>query len=188
MASPGIRSQYWTPGGRPRAMANSQVPVYNAPNWQPPPKSVDNLHMQTRCWDEMMSLTIWINRLFSWSVVRLLRPPCLRYVADHCFGCVAKFCWHILVTHSTFLPLFAENNPQPIISLLMRSSICSCKLHGMMPSKMIENAKCFSREHAVLSRQSVRQTSPEVAATWVTSIPVCPRRFTIGTDRHSPFD
>ena len=50
--SPVIQSQSGTPGGTTKPIASSQNPVYNAPNWQPPPKSTDHLHAQSRSRDE----------------------------------------------------------------------------------------------------------------------------------------
>ena len=51
-ASPVIQSQSRKPGGKPRPITSRQKPVYNAPNWQPPPNKVDHLHAQTRSQDE----------------------------------------------------------------------------------------------------------------------------------------
>ena len=43
--------QSGTPGGTPRPIASNQNPVYNGPNWQPPPKLADHLHAQMRSRD-----------------------------------------------------------------------------------------------------------------------------------------
>ena len=71
---------------------------------------------------------------------------------------LATFCWE--------QSLAADN-------LTLYTSIYSCKLRDMMPSK--DDTKCeliWQETHAVLNRQSAWQTSPEVPTTWVTSIPV----------------
>ena len=50
--SPVIQSPSGTLGWTPRPIASSQQPVYYAPNWQPPQKSVYHLHARTSSWDE----------------------------------------------------------------------------------------------------------------------------------------
>ena len=44
VASPVIQSQSKKPWGSHSPIASSQKPVYNAPNWQPPPKCANHLH------------------------------------------------------------------------------------------------------------------------------------------------
>ena len=75
-ASPVIRSQPGTPGGTARPIVSSQKPVYNAPNWQSPPKSADLPHTQTRSRETIVP-DIWVNCLSSKAVAKFLWHPCL---------------------------------------------------------------------------------------------------------------
>ena len=67
-------------------------------------------------------------------------------VADQCVGCVAKFCWRILTTHPTFLPLLAENIPQPTI--LRYASVFALENYAAWcPQRIIVSAQLVSKKH-----------------------------------------
>ena len=67
-------------------------------------------------------------------------------VADQCVGCVAKFCWRILATHPTFLPLLAENIPQPTI--LRHASVFALENYAAWcPQRIIVSAQLVSKKH-----------------------------------------
>ena len=140
---------------------------------QPPPKSA-NHHTQLRGSEmKRLSLIIRFNccLLGLWLVSSDTHASA--NVADQCLGCVAKFCWRILATHPTFLSLLDEKSPQPT-SLQYTPAFALANYAARCPQRMIENAKLFCKKHIVLNRQSARQTSPKVAATWMTSIPMIP--------------
>ena len=124
--------------------SGSQNSVYSAPNCQPPPKSADHIHAQTRNRDETICPD-HSDQLSSRAVIRLARPPRLTDVTDQCLGCVAKFCWCILTTHLTFLPLLDVNIPQPAI-LHYAPVFAVANFAAWCPKGMIENAKWFSKK------------------------------------------
>ena len=61
-------------------------------------------------------------------------------VSDQCFGCGAKFCWRIIATHPAFLPLLAENSPQPTI-LEYAQVFAFANYAPWWPQRTIENVK-----------------------------------------------
>ena len=123
-----IQSQSGTPGGMPRPIANSRKPVYNPPNWQHLPKSVDHLHAQTRSQDD----TVVPSRTLPTPTPPLIWPTSVSFAWQ-------TICRCILATRPTFLPLLAENNPQltilyytPVFALANYTTWCS--------QRMIESA------------------------------------------------
>ena len=111
VASPVIQSQSGTPGGTPTQRGTSQKPVYNAPNWQPPPKSADHLHAQTRCLDETIvpdysgQLSVFPGCCPT-SMPPLMWPTSVS-VASQNFA-------HASLRHTTSLPVIAANSPLSI--------------------------------------------------------------------------
>ena len=108
------------------------------------------------------------------SVVRLLRPLRLRWYGRP----VSPLCRKIVQTHPSDTPgvlaPFAENSLQSTI------------LQYVQVFDLANYAtRCIQRTiqqetHAILNRQSARQTSPKVAATWLTSVPVSPDAVLFG--------
>ena len=67
-------------------------------------------------------------------------------MADQCLGCVAKFCWCILATYLTFLPLLAENSPHPTI-LQYAAVFVLINYTAWCHQRIIENAKLHNNKH-----------------------------------------
>ena len=117
-----------------------------------------------------------------WSVVRSSylhngisytgKMTSLYWIRAQCLCCVAKFCWHILAIHPTFLPLLIENSPQPTI-LEYAPVIALANYAAWCHQRMTENTKWFRNTHSI-DRQSARQISHKVAANWVISISFSP--------------
>ena len=74
-ATPVIQAQSWSFGWTPRPIARTQKRVYNADIVFPNREFIPTHRRITEL--KRLSLTIWINCLSSWTVVRLLRPPSL---------------------------------------------------------------------------------------------------------------
>ena len=93
-------------------------------------------------WMKRLSMTIGINCLSSRAMFRLFQLPSLYW-----------WCWPMsrlgrksLLTNpcnTTFWPLLAKNSDH----LTIHTNMGFWKSHGMMPSKMIENAKWLSKKH-----------------------------------------
>ena len=125
------QSPFRAHGRTPRLMASSQKLVYNALNWQPPPKSAGHIYVHTRSWDETIV------------------PDSNQLYVDQCLGCVAKFWWRIINTHLIFLPLLPENCPQPTI-LQFAPVFAPANFIAWWPQGMIEIAR-HTRSIAVLA-------------------------------------
>ena len=137
----------WWDGGTP------SLPVYNAPNWTPPPEisgSSPHADEEPR-WNETTIVPEHSDQLSVLSgcghIPPTSTPPLMADVADQCLGFVAKFCWRILTTHlyvSPFLP--AENRYRPTI--LQYSPVFTLVNYAAwFPRRMIENARGFSKKH-----------------------------------------
>ena len=113
-----------TPDRTPRPIASSQKPVYDAANWQPPPKSADHLHAQKRSRDE--TIVSDPGRLVS----RLRR----------------KFFLRIFATHPIFLPLLAEISLQPTI-LHYPPVFALANYVAWCHQRTIENTTWFNKKH-----------------------------------------
>ena len=142
-ASPVIQNQSGTPGARPRPINSNQKPVYNAPNWQSPPKLGDHLHAQTRSRDEKIvpdysyQLYVFLGRGQDPPTSTPPRMWLTRVsVASQNFADTSV--WH--TQHSCHFSL----------RLAYRTSSCSWKLRGMMPSKNDRTCKLMWQEtHSV---------------------------------------